>query len=272
MNNIKCICCLLVSIFLQELRADLIDETFPESQEEILPNDEASGDDISDIAKVDEDTLLDSSNDHQNELIEIEEAVSQADDTTSIDEEEIPNSSLNDFIITQADQASEEITDKSNVNNTLEPPHSINVNSEIEKNIPNEEQAQYIEKNIVEYTLPEETNIIDGTKQLIPGELVDNAIELSEVVIQVLDKKSTKCKTEKITINKPLQIGDLTIVLRRAFMTPENTVPFYVEGYLEIYNLKNEQIFHNWLCSAFPSGITFDHPLYDIKITNEKDI
>ena len=129
------------------------------------------------------------------------------------------------------------------------------------------------EKNIVEYTLPEKhisndqalEDEIDLSKLLQKG-----VIELKEIVIQVLDKKSTTCRHEKLSTEKALNVGDLTIELKRAFMTGEHVVPFSVTGYIEVYE-KGKKIFGNWMVSSLQSAITFDHAIYDIKITDEKD-
>ncbi len=127
--------------------------------------------------------------------------------------------------------------------------------------------------NIIEYTLPEKhisdksnfNEEVDLSKMLQKG-----VVELKEIVIQVLDKKSTTCRFEKISLEKNVSVGDLTVVLKRAFMTGEHVIPFSITGYLEIYE-KGQKIFGGWMTSSLPSAVTFDHAIYDIKITSEKD-
>lgn len=129
------------------------------------------------------------------------------------------------------------------------------------------------DKNIIEYTLPEKhlsdksnfNEEVDLSKMLQKG-----VVELKEVIIQVLDKKSTTCRFEKISLEKNVSVGDLTVVLKRAFMTGEYVVPFSITGYLEVYE-KGQKIFGGWMTSSLPSAVTFDHAIYDIKITSEKD-
>lgn len=127
------------------------------------------------------------------------------------------------------------------------------------------------QKNIVEYTLEEkkpapEIKSLENLDQLLNSEV----IELTHATIQILDKVSTNCRHEKMNIDEPLKVGDLTIILRRAFMTAPHVIPFSVIGYVEILE-KGEKIFGNWMCGTYPSAITFDHAMFDVKVTNEKD-
>ena len=77
-------------------------------------------------------------------------------------------------------------------------------------------------------------------------------------------------KVKKVYVSQSLKVGDLTIILRRAFMTAPHVIPFSVIGYVEILE-KGEKIFGNWMCGTYPSAITFDHAMFDVKVTNEKD-
>ena len=224
-------------------------------------------------------------NDVENELVEDVKST----DAPLIAEEHVSedNDQLRLFVIDQNNQSS------TNPNsNTLEserdgdetldnlPP----MQEEVEQSPAERSENDAAEKNIVEYQLPDPKDVkdqntnIDINQQLATGKYIKDAIELQNVVIQVLDKKSAQCELKKIELNKPVIIGkfnDLSIVLKKAFMTPENVVPFSVIGYVEIHDPRdkdNKVLFANWLCSEFTSGITFDHALYDIKMTNEKDI
>lgn len=241
--------------------ADLVEETEfsdeqAENEEEQPQNDENVNDNEVDV---------------QNELVEDENANEHSDSIGAqheLNQDYGTDEHLKLFVIEQAKQADE----------TEHQEQLLAVQPEAKRD------TQYEEKNIVEYKLPEPKDVndknitIDVKQQLADGKYVENAVELQNVVIQVLDKKSTHCELKKIELDKPVVIGkfgDLSVVLKKAFMTPENVIPFSIIGYIEIHDPKdkdNKTIFKNWMCSEFSSGITFDHPLYDIKLTNEKDI
>lgn len=126
------------------------------------------------------------------------------------------------------------------------------------------------EKNVVEYNLPEEKASSAPQEAENFDALMNNAIELSEISVQLLNKQSSKAEDVRFRVNQPVDYGTLSIVLKRAFMTAEDVIPFSVVGYFEVYENK-KLIFNNWMCGTYPSAVTFDHAIYDIKINNEKD-
>lgn len=183
------------------------------------------------------------------------EPESEGDDTHEEDGEKpqvvhMDHSILNNFIIQASD--SQETEEKKD-----------DVNQEVEG-----DEGQ---QNIVEYTLEEkkpapEIKSLENLDELLNSEVV----ELTHATIQILDKVSTNCRHEKMNVDVPLKVGDLTITLKRAFMTAPHVIPFSVIGYVEILE-KGEKIFSNWMCGTYPSAITFDHSMFDVKVTNEKD-
>lgn len=134
----------------------------------------------------------------------------------------------------------------------------------------NDDTEEDNEKNVVEYNLPEEKNSSAPQEAENFEALMNNAIELSEISVQLLNKQSSKAEDVKFRVNQPVEYGTLSIVLKRAFMTAEDVIPFSVVGYFEVYE-DNKLIFNNWMCGTYPSAVTFDHAIYDIKINNEKD-
>ena len=125
--------------------------------------------------------------------------------------------------------------------------------------------------NIVEYTLPKEEKEepIKSAENL--RELLEtDVIQLSEAKVQILDKASSVCRDQVLKINEPHQVGELTVTLKNAFMTAENVVPFSVIGFLEVKK-GDVPIFQNWMSGTYKSAITFDHAIYDIKLTNDKN-
>ena len=174
------------------------------------------------------------------------------------------HSILNNFIIQASEDKTADVKKIESAENM--PAQAENQPVEVE-----EEESEDNQKNIVEYTLEEkkpapEIKSLENLDELLNAEV----IELTHATVQILDKVSTNCRHEKMNIDVPLKDGDLTIVLRRAFMTAPHVIPFSVIGYVEILE-KGEKIFGNWMCGTYPSAITFDHAMFDVKVTNEKD-
>lgn len=274
---------LLQLFYFQGVYADLVEENA-----DIAANQEEEEEDSEDGYQNDDNGAVEEDDSVPSEDVQSELTEGNSDDMSQAEDEQYEvDDQLRNFVIEQANQAATTAVSSPDLNIVADDDTAVeNVEDEIPpaEEVSKAEPPSSEEKNIVEYKLPDpkdvkdQTKSVDAQKQFCNGKYVENAIELQNVVIQVLDKKSTKCELMKIELDKPVvigKLGDLSVILKKAFMTPENVVPFSVIGYIEIRDPKdkdNKVLFSNWLCSTSTSGITFDHPLYDIKMTNEKNI
>ncbi|MCR5224972.1 MAG: DUF2155 domain-containing protein [Alphaproteobacteria bacterium] len=89
-------------------------------------------------------------------------------------------------------------------------------------------------------------------------------IEISDVNLQILDKISGKVFRGKISKDKKVSFGTISIVLKRCFKNrPEDKKEIY--AFLEIE--ENERVmFANWLFASSPSTNLFCHPTYNVQI------
>lgn len=242
--NVRVLFILFQVVLLQCLYADLVEER--EYEYDDARNDET----------------VDGTNDEQGEAV-TESANIQDEISTELDEEVVESgesyeephqeqgigvSMLSDFIAKLKDDKIEEIREENEVHEGESSP------------------------NIVEYTLPQQAETEEQQKaaQDLRDLLETDVIQLSEVKVQILDKASSVCRDQVLRTNEPYQLGDLTITLKNAFMTAENVVPFSVIGFLEIKK-GDTKIFQNWMSGTYKSAVTFDHAIYDIKITNDKN-
>ena len=245
--NVRVLFILFQVVLLQRLYADLVEER--EYEYDNAREDET----VDDINDEQSETATESANIQDEISTELDEEIAEIteNDDWKHQEQSVGGSILSDFIAKLSDDRTEEMEEIKE-----------------ENEIKDEEQSP----NIVEYTLPQQADTEEQQKtaQDLRDLLETDVIQLSEVKVQILDKASSVCRDQVLRTNEPYQLGDLTVTLKNAFMTAENVVPFSVIGFLDIKK-GDTTVFQNWMSGTYKSAVTFDHAIYDIKLTNDKN-
>jgi hypothetical protein len=87
------------------------------------------------------------------------------------------------------------------------------------------------------------------------------------VALAVLDKVTARVTRLQAWLNKPLKVGTLEIVVRRAWQSAPEETP-ETKAYLEVTETKphtaSTSVFSGWMFASSPVVSTFEHPVYDI--------
>lgn len=244
--NVRVLFILFQVVLLQCLYADLVEER--EYEYDNAREDEA----VDDINDEQGETVTESANIQDEISTELDEEIAKRaeNDDGQHQEQSVGGSILSDFIANLSDDRTKEMEE-----------------------IKEENEAKDEEpSNIVEYTLPKQSDTEETQRaaQDLHDLLETDVIQLSEVKVQILDKASSVCRDQVLRTNEPYQLGDLTVTLKNAFMTAENVAPFSVIGFLDIKK-GDTPVFQNWMSGTYKSAVTFDHAIYDIKLTNDKN-
>lgn len=89
------------------------------------------------------------------------------------------------------------------------------------------------------------------------------------VVINVLDKVSTRVVKSEVKLNQEVRLGSLEIYVKAAYQTSEEDKPESA-CFIQIYdNPKSEErkrLFSGWMFSSNPALAALEHPVYDVWI------
>jgi hypothetical protein len=121
-----------------------------------------------------------------------------------------------------------------------------------------------------ETTLPiENPSTAMPALNLSPPELEDqpNFVRATDVILQGLDKVTTRVLELKGAVGAKIQFGTLEIVAQACYRTPldethESAV--YVTIYDRPKGRATQQIFSGWMFASSPGLSPFAHPVYDV--------
>ncbi len=115
--------------------------------------------------------------------------------------------------------------------------------------------------------------IIFAIYQLYSSEVKSqNNLEGKNTDIKILDKISSKNELIKLNNNKEYIYKDLAIKSIKCIDTEFDDNP-EIKAYIQVRDLtkkdrNNVYVFNGWMFSSSPSIEPFDHPVYDIWLTN----
>ncbi len=96
---------------------------------------------------------------------------------------------------------------------------------------------------------------------------VDSSRFYSKAVLQLLNKTTAKTTIAEIKVGESVELGKLTIVVRKCWQAPIDQKPDS-RILLDISEVKadgiSSRIFFGWMISSSPSISSLEHPIYDV--------
>jgi len=111
---------------------------------------------------------------------------------------------------------------------------------------------------------PEVNSVPDeGIPEIVQVNGRSTPIKSDSVVVHVLDKISGKVFRSKLELDRPVNVGTITIRLNKAFVNnPEDSDEVYANISIEE---KNKVVFNNWVFAS-SSVNSFIHPVYEVRV------
>lgn len=101
-----------------------------------------------------------------------------------------------------------------------------------------------------------------------------NVMPKNIVVLRGIDKITTRIINVEVPVNKTIAVGTLQVTARQCYQTPPEETPESA-AFLEITDhppdKASQQIFSGWMFASSPSISAFDHPVYDLWVTECKN-
>ena len=100
---------------------------------------------------------------------------------------------------------------------------------------------------------------------------ISEPINGESVDLKLLDKISSKIQNIKINVNEFAEFGTLKIEVYACFKRPPEEIPedFVLLRIYEVNNSKHlDKIYQGWMISSNPTATPFEHPIYDIWVSD----
>ena len=84
--------------------------------------------------------------------------------------------------------------------------------------------------------------------------------------LQIFDKVDATHETLDVAVGASAKVGDLTIAVQACVVRPPDRERD-AAAYVDITTASGDPAVPGWLLAAEPAASTFEHPLYDVRVT-----